>query len=49
MQKLLGTLPPYLTLTGVVLSFLIPYLLFKINGKLHKLGDPPWKGKGKKT
>lgn len=43
MMRLLGSLPPYFTLTGVVLSFLIPFTLYKIFGLLHKYGNPPWK------
>ncbi|WP_183193025.1 hypothetical protein [Brevibacillus nitrificans] len=46
MKYLLGLLPPYLTFTGVILSFLIPFLFLKINTKIHELGDPPWKKKG---
>lgn len=47
MKKLLGSLPPYLTLAGAILSFMIPYVLTKISRKLHDLGDPPWKKGGK--
>lgn len=41
--KYIGTVPPYLTFLGTILAFLIPYLLYKINSKIHELGDPPWK------
>lgn len=25
------------------LSLIIPWLIYRINQKLHELGDPPWK------
>ncbi|MGM8364308.1 hypothetical protein ACLIBG_02380 [Virgibacillus sp. W0181] len=25
------------------LAFAIPYVVYKINQRLHKYGDPPWK------
>ncbi len=46
MKNILGLLPPYLTLAGAILSFLIPYILTIISRKLHDLGDPPWKKGG---
>ncbi|MEJ8543823.1 hypothetical protein [Brevibacillus borstelensis] len=45
-RKLLGTLPPYLTLFGAILTILIPWLLYKASQKLHQYGDPPWKNEG---
>jgi hypothetical protein len=30
-----------------VLAFVIPYSIYKINDKLHQLGDPPWKKNNK--
>ncbi len=29
----------------VVLSFSIPWMVYKTNRKLHQHGDPPWKTK----
>lgn len=29
-----------------ILAFAIPYIIYKINQKLHKIGDPPWKNGG---
>jgi len=26
-----------------ILAFVIPYVIYKINVHLHKVGDPPWK------
>lgn len=43
MLKFLGVVPPYMTFAGTIMAFLIPYLFFKINNKIHELGDPPWK------
>ncbi|WP_312112003.1 hypothetical protein [Brevibacillus reuszeri] len=43
MSKLIGSLPPYLTLSGVVLSFLIPFVAYKITSTIKKYGNPPWK------
>ena len=42
-ENLIGRLPEKLILLCTVLSFLIPYLIYKINQKLHKYADPPWK------
>ncbi|CAM5784252.1 MULTISPECIES: hypothetical protein [Brevibacillus] len=43
LRKIFGTLPPYLTFFGAVLSILIPWLFYKASQKLHQYGDPPWK------
>ncbi|MGN7469858.1 hypothetical protein [Brevibacillus sp. SAFN-007a] len=43
MIKYLGSLPPFLTLGGSVLAFLIPFLFYKLSNKIHEWGDPPWK------
>jgi len=45
LRKIVGTLPPYLTLFGAIMSALLPFVLYKINETLHKYGDPPWKKK----
>ncbi|MCT1904314.1 hypothetical protein M3C91_16430 [Oceanobacillus sojae] len=42
-DRLSGVLPNYLILLCTVLSFLVPYVIYKVNQKLHKYGDPPWK------
>ncbi|WP_202925672.1 hypothetical protein [Virgibacillus sp. MSP4-1] len=36
-------LPDGLSISGIILSYVIPFLTFKINEKLHEAGDPPWK------
>ncbi|WP_186446129.1 hypothetical protein [Paenibacillus cremeus] len=36
-------IPPAMIWVGAVLSGLLPYLVYRINKKLHELGDPPWK------
>ncbi|MGC5327866.1 hypothetical protein [Brevibacillus sp. SYSU BS000544] len=38
-----GFLPSKLILFIAILSFLVPLICYKINQKLHKLIDPPWK------
>lgn len=45
-KEIIDLLPSKMILFASFLSFLIPFLVFKINQKLHKYGDPPWK-KGK--
>lgn len=30
-----------------LLAFLIPYVVYKINNRLHEHGDPPWKNNRK--
>lgn len=44
-ERITGILPNYLTLLCTGLSFLVPYVIYKVNQKLHKYGDPPWKHK----
>jgi hypothetical protein len=34
---------PLIQLPIAILVGLIPYLIYTINQKIHKLGDPPWK------
>ncbi|CEI82629.1 hypothetical protein J18TS1_24070 [Oceanobacillus oncorhynchi subsp. incaldanensis] len=54
-DELTGILPNYLILLCTLLSFLVPYVIYKVNQKLHEYGDPPWKhsryeeNKNKKT
>ncbi|MBB6453358.1 hypothetical protein HNQ94_001806 [Salirhabdus euzebyi] len=38
-----GRLPSGLIFTCTLLSFLIPYTIFKVNQFIHKHADPPWK------
>ena len=32
-----------LRIFGYFAAFGIPYIMYKINLKLHEIGDPPWK------
>ncbi|WP_179134561.1 hypothetical protein [Oceanobacillus timonensis] len=55
-EQITGALPNYLILLCTLLSFVIPYAIYKINQQLHQYGDPPWKqqryeenGKNKET
>ncbi|GIP64532.1 hypothetical protein J32TS6_30870 [Virgibacillus pantothenticus] len=36
-------LPSIETFIYTALAFIIPLVIFKINQKFHKYGDPPWK------
>ncbi|MBP1970451.1 hypothetical protein J2Z83_002572 [Virgibacillus natechei] len=47
-ESMLGRLPQNLVIVCTVLTFLVPYSVYKINQKLHKYGDPPWKKDDKK-
>jgi len=42
-ENLLGRLPFMMVMIGTVLAFLVPYIVYKVNQKLHQYGDPPWK------
>jgi hypothetical protein len=42
-EKILGRFPSNLIFVLTVLSVLLPWAIYKINQKLHKYGDPPWK------
>lgn len=42
-ETIIGRLPEKMVLICTILSFLIPYVIYKINAKLHKFGDPSWK------
>lgn len=33
----------WLTVLCTILSFIIPYTIYKVNQALHAYGDPPWK------
>ncbi|MFD1171159.1 hypothetical protein [Oceanobacillus picturae] len=43
LENLMGRLPEKLIMVCTVLAFLVPYAIYKVNQKLHKYGDPPWK------
>jgi hypothetical protein len=43
MDEILGLLPSKLISLCTVLAFLIPFLVYKVNQKLHENGDPTWK------
>lgn len=36
-------IPGMFTIVCTLLAFLIPYLVYKINEKIHLNVDPPWK------
>lgn len=42
-ETLWGHLPNGLVFLGAVLSFAIPWMVYKTNRKIHQYGDPPWK------
>jgi len=42
-QTIHSYMPSGLTWICAMLSWLIPYGMYRINKKLHQLGDPPWK------
>ncbi|SHG89007.1 hypothetical protein SAMN05216225_10806 [Ornithinibacillus halophilus] len=45
-QMILERLPSTLGWFYIILSFLLPFLVYKVNQNLHKNGDPPWKKEG---
>jgi hypothetical protein len=44
-EAIFGRFPSNMILINAILSVLIPLSIYKINQKLHKYGDPPWKKK----
>lgn len=48
MVEQLGLLPEKLIFICTILSFLIPFLVYKVNQKLHEYGDPTWKKEDQK-
>jgi hypothetical protein len=42
-DKFLGRIPENLIIMCTFLAWLVPFLFYKSNQKLHKYGDPPWK------
>ncbi len=44
-DNIIGRLPDKLILVCTLLTFIVPYIFYKINQKLHQNGDPPWKKK----
>ncbi|HLR08950.1 MAG TPA: hypothetical protein VK136_06765 [Bacillota bacterium] len=47
-DRLLDTLSDKMILFCTVLSFLLPYMVYKVNTWLHDYGDPPWKKEDRK-
>ncbi|WP_100012555.1 hypothetical protein [Lentibacillus sediminis] len=43
LDNIIGRLPEKMILFCTLFAFLVPYTVYKINQKLHKYGDPPWK------
>lgn len=43
MDELARFLPGKLVVLCTVLSFFIPFFIYRVTQKLHELGDPPWK------
>lgn len=41
-EAILGRMPAGMVLICTILSGVIPYTIYKINQKLHEIGDPPW-------
>ncbi|ASK61196.1 hypothetical protein CFK37_02805 [Virgibacillus phasianinus] len=41
--NLVGRMPEFMVIICTLLAFVIPYLVYKLNKRLHKYGDPPWK------
>src|SRR5699024_1418457 len=48
LDRITGVLQDSLILICTVLTFAIPYSIYKINGKLHDIGHPPWKEENEK-
>ncbi|MGY0694615.1 hypothetical protein ACW2QC_17850 [Virgibacillus sp. FSP13] len=42
-KDILGLLNETTLIVCAVLAFLVPFITYKINRKLHNFGDPPWK------
>ncbi|WP_200865952.1 hypothetical protein [Thalassobacillus devorans] len=45
-SSLAERMPNALELLCMLLAFVVPYFVYKINQQLHKHGDPPWKKAG---
>ncbi|MBM7601539.1 hypothetical protein JOC34_003964 [Virgibacillus halotolerans] len=41
-DSLMGFLPSKLVLICTILAFVIPFIIYQVNQKLHEHGDPPW-------
>ena len=48
-DTLVGFLPDKLILICAFTAFFVPYLVHKINHKLHEIGDPQWKKEEQRT
>ncbi|WP_426453160.1 hypothetical protein ACP26L_13435 [Paenibacillus sp. S-38] len=42
MANLVGRIPSGFVLFCAVLSLVIPYVMYRVNRRIHQLGDPPW-------
>ncbi|WP_179151962.1 hypothetical protein [Oceanobacillus senegalensis] len=47
-NMIMERMPSTLGMFCTALAFLVPYVTYKINQKLHKDMDPPWKKEEKK-
>ncbi|MEW9676094.1 hypothetical protein ABRT01_07920 [Lentibacillus sp. L22] len=41
--RILELLPEPIVIFYTIVAFLVPLVIYKINRKLHRFGDPPWK------
>ncbi|WP_106494709.1 hypothetical protein [Lentibacillus sp. Marseille-P4043] len=48
-KDILGLLDETTLIVCAVLAFLVPFITYKLNRKLHNFGDPPWKKEEKGT
>ncbi|WP_274654412.1 hypothetical protein [Paenibacillus humicola] len=42
-SAIIGVLPSGTILFCTILSFAVPFCVYRVNRKLHEDGDPPWK------
>lgn len=40
---IVGFLPDKLIVICAFIAFIVPYAVYKVNQKLHEIGDPEWK------
>lgn len=44
-ELIVDRLPDFKGYATAAAAFVIPYAIYKLNNKLHQIGDPPWKKK----
>lgn len=43
LEMIKDRMPTFIDFVCMFLAFFVPYITYKVNKKIHKMADPPWK------